>query len=338
MLSSFQFSDKSTDRLLPLKLKRFNTERPRLRKKMSNNEPGSISKPETPIKTKENQDDHDENNIDAHPGDNGVEKELKSPRVTIQTRPLPDLPDKSKESDKISVINDNGAIQEADEEGEAVYSTLLSPDHYSELKERPISAERQSLIKRNQSFLTMTGTMKKGRLKRDEAIYDVQLGFSQEHLSKLEKRVHDKYHDRCFCGLRRGIHVFILSVLALPFVLVYSTALAFYQGTLTWYNIFIYYNEERGCCWKLLSPLILLCYPFWIVPITIVLGLFGALYQLSWYLDSWLEAVTAPDGGFFAWFCNYIEVPEAGPYQIIVLTNPGGPPEHPTCTAGAIML
>jgi len=39
----------------------------------------------------------------------------------------------------------------------------------------------------------------------------------------MEKRVHDKYHDRCYCGLRRGPHVFILSLLSLPFVWIYST-------------------------------------------------------------------------------------------------------------------
>jgi hypothetical protein len=38
---------------------------------------------------------------------------------------------------------------------------------------------------------------------------------------------------------------------------------------MTLFNIFVYYNEERSCCHTLLSPFILLLYPFWIVPVSI---------------------------------------------------------------------
>jgi hypothetical protein len=39
---------------------------------------------------------------------------------------------------------------------------------------------------------------------------------------------------------------------------------------MTLFNIFVYYNEERSCCHTLLSPFILLLYPFWIVPVSIL--------------------------------------------------------------------
>ena len=42
------------------------------------------------------------------------------------------------------------------------------------------------------------------------------------------------------------------------------------------YNVFAHYNEDRGCCLRLLSPLVLLAYPLWIVPVTLALGLYGA--------------------------------------------------------------
>jgi hypothetical protein len=39
---------------------------------------------------------------------------------------------------------------------------------------------------------------------------------------------------------------------------------------MTLFNIFVYYNEERSCCHTLLSPFILLLYPFWIVPVSVL--------------------------------------------------------------------
>ena len=148
------------------------------------------------------------------------------------------------------------------------------------------------------------------------AVFDIQLKLTADNLRQLERQAHLKYHDKCFCGLNRGPHVLLLSLVSLPFALVYATLLSFYLGTLTWYNIFLHYNEERGCCHKLLSPFVLLAYPFWIVPVTAGLGAFGALLQVSWYWDSWLQALRAPDGGFFAWFCDCIGVPDSAPYRV----------------------
>ena len=160
---------------------------------------------------------------------------------------------------------------------EAVYSTLLSPDHYSELKDATSALKQPgdatSLLMHatsssrgggrrgngSNNYLTMTGTMRKKR--REVSVYDVQMSLTPEGLAKIERKARDKYHDRCFCGLRRGLHVFVLSLLAVPFAWVYATLSAFYTGTLTWYNVFTHYNEERGCCHKLLSPLVLLAYP-----------------------------------------------------------------------------
>ena len=82
------------------------------------------------------------------------------------------------------------------------------------------------------NYLTMTGTMRKKR--REVSVYDVQMSLTPEGLAKIERKAQDRYHDRCFCGLRRGLHVFVLSLLAVPFAWVYATLSAFYIGTLTW--------------------------------------------------------------------------------------------------------
>ena len=250
-------------------------------------------------------------------------------------------------ADEISVIHSDSGDTGGGENG--VYSTLLSPDHYTELTPLSTSTpaakiiparsprETHTLLKpasiANSGYLTLTGTMRKNCSKRhkkspnstrpnsdQEPLYDVQLNLTQEHLDKLEKRVHDKYHDRCFCGVRRGIHIFVVSLLFFPFMWIYSTFLSFYLGTITWYNIFIHYNEERGCCAKLLSPFVLLLYPFWIVPITLFLGMYGGVAQISWYFDGWIKALRTPDGGFFEWFCESIDIPDASPFQVILLS------------------
>ena len=65
---------------------------------------------------------------------------------------------------------------------EGVYSTLLSPDHYSELKDdtsaKPVGDATSLLMATSSSrggksnYLTMTGTMRKKR--REVSVYDVQ--------------------------------------------------------------------------------------------------------------------------------------------------------------------
>ena len=179
------------------------------------------------------------------------------------------------------------------------------------------------------NYLTMTGTIKRGKHLPEKSL-DIQLSVTPDHLTKLEKRVHDKYHDRCFCGLRRGPHVFILSLLSIPFMLIYSTFQAFFLGSMTWYNIFLYYNEERTCCHKLLSPLILLLYPIWIAPVTLGLGLFGGLRCISWYWDSWISELKNPDSGFMAWICTKLSLPDCAPYQVVLLSAEESPnhPQH----------
>ena len=242
---------------------------------------------------------------------------------------------------------------------EEIYTALLTPeDHYQELNPTIIPAqaatkktEKQQLSELNsttsqklnceslaslptsvgntsKNYLTLTGTIKRGKL--PEKSLDIQLSVTPDHLSKLEKRVHDKYHDRCFCGLRRGPHVFLISLLSIPFMLIYSTFQAFFLGSMTWYNIFLHYNEDRSCCHKLLSPFVLLLYPLWILPVTIGLGLYGAVRPISWYWDSWIGEVRNPDSGFMAWVCTKMNLADCAPYQVVLLSAEESP-HHKGC-------
>ena len=240
---------------------------------------------------------------------------------------------------------------------EDIYTSLLTPEeHYTELNPAPLpkvipSNAKLKAQKSNSSsttfdnntksfktnihnstlassksknsslngYLTMTGTIKRGKFQ--EKNVDIKLNVTPDHFSKIEKRVHDKFHDRCFCGLRRGPHVFILSLICVPFMWIWSTIQAFFLGSMTWYNIFLYYNEERSCCHKLLSPLVLLNYPFWIAPVTLFLGIYGGFAQISWYWDSWLQEIRNPDSGFMGWFCGAVNLPDCAPYQVVLLES-----------------
>lgn len=253
-----------------------------------------------------------------------------------------------------SVKKDDDAIEVVSSLSEEIYTALLTPeDHYQELKPTiPVAMKKKtenhtsencfnetidskkltcesmaslpvSVGNSSKNYLTLAGTIKRGKLPQKSL--DIQLSVTPDHLSKLEKRVHDKYHDRCFCGLRRGPHVFLISLLSIPFMLVYSLFQAFFLGSMTWYNIFLHYNEDRSCCHKLLSPFVLLFYPLWIVPVTIGLALYGLVRPISWYWDSWLSEIRNPDGGFMAWACTQMNLADCAPYQVVLLSAEESP-------------
>ena len=116
------------------------------------------------------------------------------------------------------------------------------------LRQDSNSHEKTNLINNNNTngFLTVTGTIKRGKNKGES--FDVHLKMNRELLTKMEKEANKKEDSGCCCGLNRGLHIFILSLICVPFLWIFCTLYAFYMGTLTWYNIFIYYNEQRTCC------------------------------------------------------------------------------------------
>ena len=137
----------------------------------------------------------------------------------------------------------------------------------SELKEEPIgghgvtmslkhnddphSHERSNLVHQHSSvsnggFLTVTGTIKNGKNKGE--CFDVHLKMNRDRLASIEKEANLKKSSSCCCGLNRGLHIFFTSLILVPFLWIFCTFYAFYIGTITWYNIFIYYNEQRSCC------------------------------------------------------------------------------------------
>ncbi|CAM1295037.1 TMEM169 (predicted) [Pycnogonum litorale] len=173
----------------------------------------------------------------------------------------------------------------------------------------------------NENCLTMTGTIRRGR-KSVESI-DVKLNLSKEELDKIEATIVAKNSpedDDCFFGIRKGIHVFLLSLVCLPFVLILTLFYSFYFGTMTWYNVLLYYNEERTVLHKVfVSPLLILLFPFYIICVTLCLGIYAATVQLSWYYDNWKMEILDVEKGFYGWLCLQFGLTTCAPYEVVIL-------------------
>uniref|UniRef100_A0A182XV45 Uncharacterized protein n=1 Tax=Anopheles stephensi TaxID=30069 RepID=A0A182XV45_ANOST len=191
------------------------------------------------------------------------------------------------------------------------------------------------------NYLTMTGTIKRGR-KKGQSI-DVQLNISREELEQISKQALAAVHgetnrtDRSCCTLRTGVHILLLSLVCLPFVAFTTGIYSFYMGTVTWYNMFTYFNEERSFCHKLLmSPLLILAYPLGIVLCTVGLALYAGIRQISVHFRAWLNEVSDIEKGFYGWLCSVLHLSDCSPYEVVILTEicPANAPPHAGGTTG----
>lgn len=173
----------------------------------------------------------------------------------------------------------------------------------------------------SEKCVTMTGTIKRG--KKAGQNLNVKLNISREELELLDADMVAKHQQSWLvCGLTKGPHIMLLSLLCLPFVAIVSAIYSFYIGTLMWYNVFIYVSEETSILWRIiLSPFLILLYPFIIFIFTVGLGLYGGIVQVSWLLDSWQKEITDWEKGFYGWLCSIIHLEDCSPYEVVVLTN-----------------
>ncbi|KAH8334698.1 hypothetical protein KR074_003986 [Drosophila pseudoananassae] len=186
---------------------------------------------------------------------------------------------------------------------------------------------------RKEGYLTMTGTIKRGR-KKGQSV-DLQINISREELEQLNANAMASETDkggslccRCSCGV--GLHILLISLLCLPFVTVISGVYSFYIGTLTWYNMFNYYCEERTYLHKILvTPLLFAVYPLVIVLCTFGLGIYSGIRQLSLQYSSWVNDITDIEKGFYGWLCGFLRMPDCSPYEVVILTDICVAPQDP---------
>lgn len=192
------------------------------------------------------------------------------------------------------------------------------------------------------NYLTMTGTIKRGR-KKGQSV-DLQLNMSREELEKLNaaamliQQAHDLNDNHptgcCGCSLTSGIHILLLSLISLPFVIIITCVYAFYIGTLTWYNMFTYFNEEKSCLYKFfMSPILILAYPVGIVLCTIGLGIYSGFVQISTKFAKWTNEIADIEKGFYGWLCSFMHLSDCSPYEVVILTDLKVPPETARATS-----
>lgn len=173
------------------------------------------------------------------------------------------------------------------------------------------------------SFVTMVGTVKRGKKKGQTM--DMKVQMSREELDELEHSIISHQmddDDRCFFGYKKGPHVLTMSVILVPFVLCLSAGYSFYMGTMTWYNILVYFSEKKPIFHRMFAcPLLIISYPFLITVLTIGLGIYAAIVQMSWHYDNWKREIQDWEKGFYGWLCGVLDLEDCAPYEVVILTE-----------------
>ncbi|KAM8933773.1 transmembrane protein 169 [Pelodytes ibericus] len=175
-------------------------------------------------------------------------------------------------------------------------------------------------------YVTLTGTITRGKKKGQ--MVDIHVTLTERELQELAKSKEPLQEEpeegkkTCSVGLGRGPHVLLWSILCLPVVFVLSFVLSFYYGTITWYNIFLVYNEERTFWHKIIvCPFLIIFYPIIIVVLSFSLALYTAVTQISWSFGEWWHAVRDMEKGLCGWICSKLGLEDCSPYSIVELLD-----------------
>ncbi|XP_056323624.1 transmembrane protein 169a isoform X2 [Danio aesculapii] len=179
-------------------------------------------------------------------------------------------------------------------------------------------------------FVTLTGTITRG--KRKGQMVDIYMTLTDKELRDMARSkerldaecdgVAEAKQKPCTLGLSQGPHVLLWSLSCSPFIFVLSFITSFYYGTLTWYNVFLVYNEERSFLHKItLCPLLILLYPVLIMALCVCMGVYAAVSQLSWVFGEWWLAVRDLEKGFCGWMCGKLGLEDCAPYNVVELLD-----------------
>ncbi|XP_028663370.1 transmembrane protein 169 [Erpetoichthys calabaricus] len=180
-------------------------------------------------------------------------------------------------------------------------------------------------------YVTLTGTITRGKKKGQ--MVDIHVTLTEKELQELAKskeplqtetdnETTERRKQACQMGVSKGPHVVFWSLACAPVVFILSFVMSFYYGTITWYNIFLVYNEERTFWHKItICPFLIIFYPIIIVVISLSLGLYTAITQVSWAFAEWWIAVRDLEKGFCGWICSKLGLEDCSPYSIVELLD-----------------
>uniref|UniRef100_A0A9J8BVW5 Transmembrane protein 169a n=1 Tax=Cyprinus carpio carpio TaxID=630221 RepID=A0A9J8BVW5_CYPCA len=179
-------------------------------------------------------------------------------------------------------------------------------------------------------FVTLTGTITRG--KRKGQMVDIYMTLTNKELRDMARskerldaecdEAAEAKQKSCALGVTQGPHVLLWSLSCSPFIFLLSFITSFYYGTLTWYNVFLVYNEERSFLHKItVCPLLILLYPVLIMVLCVCMGVYAAVNQLSWVFGEWWLAVRDLEKGFCGWMCGKLGLEDCAPYNVIELLD-----------------
>ncbi|XP_069472903.1 transmembrane protein 169 [Ambystoma mexicanum] len=218
------------------------------------------------------------------------------------------------ESDKVEEepTDQEGGGEKSTEEGSRFLGTPLSDGGWN----MPLDSR----------YVTLTGTITRGKKKGQ--MVDIHVTLTEKELQELARSKEPMKEDtpegkkRCAVALDKGPQILLWSIACLPVIFVLSFVLSFYYGTITWYNIFLVYNEERTFWHKItICPFLMIFYPIIIVAISFSLGLYTAITQISWSFGEWWRAVRDMEKGFCGWLCSKLGLEDCSPYSIVELLD-----------------
>ncbi|MGH0121076.1 UNVERIFIED_CONTAM: hypothetical protein FKN15_069279 [Acipenser sinensis] len=180
-------------------------------------------------------------------------------------------------------------------------------------------------------YVTLTGTITRGKKKGQ--MVDIHVTLTDKEMQELARsREPDRREGEgeggeegkraCCVGAGRGPHVLLWSLSCTPVVFLLSFVMSFYYGTITWYNVFLVYNEERTFWHKItICPCLIIFYPILIVALSLSLGVYTAITQVSWAFAEWWQAVRDLEKGLCGWICGKLGLEDCSPYSIVELLD-----------------
>ena len=204
------------------------------------------------------------------------------------------------------------------EQNDDVYISLTRRARFSE---QPVDKTGWIEISQSdQQVVTFTGTVKRGQCQGQQV--RVRLEMTNDELTRLNQS--DLSNSECVFTADKGPHIFLLSVVFMPFSFISSLLISVYLGTLTWYNTVVYFSEERTLWHRvLLCPILIITFPFTIGLTAFGIAIYSCVIQLSWFMNHWCSQIRDFEKGFYGWVCDLFNIPHCSPYDIVVLNESG---------------
>ncbi|XP_010901739.1 transmembrane protein 169 [Esox lucius] len=213
---------------------------------------------------------------------------------------------------------EEGGAERSTEEGSKFLTTPTGEGGWSDRSVPPDSR-----------YVTLTGTITRGKKKGQ--MVDIHVTLSERELREMarsKERLDAECEGgagakrSCGFGFYQGPHVILWSISCAPVVFLLAFITSFYYGTLTWYNVFLVYNEERTFWHKVtICPFLIIFYPLLIMPVALSLALYSALAQVSWAFSEWWLSVRDLEKGFCGWACGKLGLEDCSPYSIVELLD-----------------